>query len=327
MHYPWVLLALEALIVSPVLASSGTVFINPQIRITTSFDFNARIMDHWGGGGGRWEKIKDPKHPFQGRWFGGAKRREIRGTRAFGSGYPYGVNNHSTVAGRPLPFGVWPLYWDQNFMESGEYGPERDVIRPGGLIAMVPLRTTTEYFNLTDNEVYYAIADRESLLPLMVSYVTSCHVAPAWPSKFDPLSPNTMIKLENVIQYFRGSSFALASRAYNNIFSRIPTDTVGSTPLPDFIEYSPFRKCIDAATENALAIVNKMPEAGPVDKFVVALRVGAFFVIGGMIAVLILLWHLLLIVRKAFQAYLYGEHGVVQHWKKKWYGDPIVIEQ
>ncbi|KAG8810950.1 hypothetical protein FRC17_002692 [Serendipita sp. 399] len=241
----------------------NTQFIKPQIRVTTTFaDFNARIMDQWGGGGGKWVKIsKDSKHPFEGRTFGGAKRKEIRGTRAFGSGYPYGATNQSTIARRHFPFGVWPLYWDQNFMDADEYGPQYDAIRPGGFLAIVPLRGTTEYFNVTDDEVYYAIGDRESLLPLMVSYVTWCHVLPAWPSRFDPKSPNATIKLENVIQYFRASSFALASPAYINTLARSSiSDTKESTPLPDVIEYSIFRKCVDGVTANALAILNKPPD-------------------------------------------------------------------
>ncbi|KAG8847838.1 hypothetical protein FRC20_002665 [Serendipita sp. 405] len=260
----WVFLAFQVLAVSPVtrVNAAGTVFVRPQIRVTTTFaDFNARIMDHWGGGGGKFVKIsKDSNHPFQGRTFGGAKRKEIRGTRTFGSGYPYGVGNQSTIAKRPFPFGVWPLYWDQDFMNSSEYGPQYDAIRPGGLIAYVPLRTTQDHFNVTQDEIYYAIGDRESLLLTMVSYVTWCHVTPAWPSKFDPTSPNSTIKLENVVQYFRASSFALASLVYNNTLARTwDSETKDSTPLPEVMEHSPFRKCLDSVTENALPIVNKPP--------------------------------------------------------------------
>ncbi|KAG8770082.1 hypothetical protein FRC19_000629 [Serendipita sp. 401] len=264
MHGSWVLVfVLYALIASPIQETNGsTGFNKPQIRVTTTFaDFDARIMDHWGGGGGKWVQIsKDSKHPFQGRTFGGGKREEIRGTRALGSGYAYGASNQSTIAGRPFPFGVWPLYWDQNFMNANEYGPRYDAIRPGGFIAFVSLKTTTEHFNTTENEVYYAIGDRESLLPLMISYVTWCHVTPAWPSRFDPTTANATVKLENVIQYFRGSTFALATPMYNNSFARIPdSGTTESSPLPEFMEYSPFRKCLDGVTENALAIVNKPP--------------------------------------------------------------------
>ncbi|KAG8848408.1 hypothetical protein FRB91_010821 [Serendipita sp. 411] len=289
------------------LVSVGTTyaFNKPQVRVTTTFaDFDARIMDQWGKGGGKFVTIsKDSHHPFEGRTFGGAKRKEIRGSRAFGSGYPYGAGNYSLIARRPFPFGTWPLWWDEDFMGSSEYGPQMDAIRPGGLIVSVPLRTTREHFNVTDEEVYYAIGDRESMLPLLISYVTRCYIVPAWPSTFDPRmtsslsssSPNpnpnpnpTTIKLENVIQYFRASSFALASPAYNNTFARQSKTEGPSSSLPDWIEYSPFRRCIDDVTYHTLAIMNKPPGQTPLDRlalavmyvpFLFAVIVGAVFVV------------------------------------------------
>ncbi|KAG8810986.1 hypothetical protein FRC19_004164, partial [Serendipita sp. 401] len=242
----------------------------------------------------------------------------IRGTRAFGSGYPYGAGNQSTIARRPFPFGVWPLYWDQNLMDSDEYGPQYDIIRPGGFIASVPLRTTTEHFNVTDDEVYYAVGDRESLLPLMVSYVTWCHVTPAWPSRFNASATNATIKLENVIQYFRASSFALASPAYNNTLARTSiSDTKDSTPLPEFMEYSPFRKCVDGVTENALAIVNTIPSLTPADKFKLALTVSGIFICGAMLFALALIYATLLILREKFSKWLYGDPFVMDRVRRE----------
>ncbi|KAG8809731.1 hypothetical protein FRC17_003271 [Serendipita sp. 399] len=275
--------------------SASYVFNKPQVRVTTTFtDFHARVMDQWGSGGGKFVKISsDSHHSFQGRTFGGAERKEIRGSRTFGSGYPYGATDPLTVAGRPFPFGTWPLWWDQQFMESNEYGPHRDTIRPGGFIVSVPFRTTKEHFNVTDDEVYYAIGDREMMLSLLVSYVTSCHVVPAWPSRFDPRLSNSTIKLENVIQYFRASSFALASPAYNNTHAHLPpspspspsTTNDSSSPLPELIEYSPFRRCIDDVTYHALAIMNKPPGTTPLQRFILALKVAAPFILTGFLYV------------------------------------------
>ncbi|KAG8843684.1 hypothetical protein FRC20_003768 [Serendipita sp. 405] len=298
-----VFFVLETLIVSPALLvnAAGTMFVRPQIRVTTTFaDFDARIMDHWGGGGGKFVKIsKDAEHPFQGRTFGGAKRKEIGGTRAFGSGYPYGGGNQSTVAGRPFPFGTWPLYWDQNFMNSSEYGPQYDAIRPGGLVMHVPLRTNPSHFNVTDSEVYYAIGDRDSLLLVMISYVTWCHVTPAWPSKFDPTLPNSTVKLENVVQYFRASSFALASPAYNNTFARISnSDTMDSTPLPEFMEYSPFRECIDHVTRSALAIMNKPPDITVVTNVIIVFTSAGWIILGAAVCILVGIFYLMRSIKK-----------------------------
>ncbi|KAG8852008.1 hypothetical protein FRB91_007103 [Serendipita sp. 411] len=128
----------------------------------------------------------------------------------------------------------------------------------------------------------------------MISYVTSCHVAPTWPSRFDPTSTNSTVKLENVIQYFRASSFALASPAYNNTFAHTSnSETKDSTPLPDFIEHSPFRECIGDVTENALAIMSKPPKTVFPDYLIVVF----VFLGGGMfgLAVTILIYTCLLV--------------------------------
>ncbi|KAG9041191.1 hypothetical protein FS842_002683 [Serendipita sp. 407] len=184
-------------------------------------------------------------------------------------------------------------------MGSSEYGPQYDAIRPGGLIVYVPLRTTQEHFNATENEVYYAVGDRESLLLTMISYRTWCHVTPAWPSKFDPMSLNSMIKLENVIQYFRASSFALASPAYNNTFARTSaSDTTDSTPLPDVMERSPFRKCIEGVTENSLAIMNKPPLHKLSDILVFVFSSTFFFVAAILFYMLLAIFNLLLEIKK-----------------------------
>ncbi|KAG8839263.1 hypothetical protein FRB91_007116 [Serendipita sp. 411] len=237
---------LHVLAISPavIVNAAGTDFVRPQVRVATTFsDFEARIMDHWGGR--RWRVCQNTEGletPIRRSRIWRCEAKGNKRDEDIREWIPYGADNQSTIAGRPFPFGVWPLYWDQDFMGSSEYGPQYDAIRPGGLIVYVPLRTTQEHFNATENEVYYAVGDRESLLLTMISYRTWCHVTPAWPSKFDPMSLNSMIKLDNVIQYFRASSFALASPAYNNTFARTSaSDTTDSTPLPDVMERSPFR--------------------------------------------------------------------------------------
>jgi hypothetical protein len=234
---------------------------NPQIQVTTSFEaFDARIMDAWSYGGGRqWVIQNDSFHPFAGRAFGGATRGSIKGTSAFGSGYPYGGTN-STVAGRPFPFGAWPIYWEDNFMGSDEYGPQYDGIRPGGQLVTIPVKSQPNHGNITEDDIYYTIGDRDSSLAIMVSFVTWCKAVPTWPSKFQPASTNSTAKVENVINYYRASTFALASPNYNNTLARnAPTDPSSSTPLPDTIKYSQFWKCLDGVVSNALIIMNPPP--------------------------------------------------------------------
>ncbi|KAG8834083.1 hypothetical protein FRC20_007531 [Serendipita sp. 405] len=207
-------------------------------------------------------------------------------------------------------------------MESSEYGPQYDAIRPGGFLAYAPLRTTKDHFNVTENEVYYAVGDRESLILTMVSYVTWCHVAPAWPSKFDPTSPNSTIKLENVIQYFRASSFALASPAYNNTLARTSiSDTRDSTPLPEAMEHSPFRKCIDEVTENALAIVNKPPDHRLSSILISVFFSTGFFVIVALAYMLCAIFCILLAIRKWLWS---GPLSYLSKLKERMFPDPEI---
>ncbi|KAG8798446.1 hypothetical protein FRC17_007464 [Serendipita sp. 399] len=185
-------------------------------------------------------------------------------------------------------------------MGSDEYGPRLDAIRPGGMLVTVPLQTTTEHFNVTEQEVYHAIGDKESISLLMISYVTWCHVEPAWPSRFDPARPDSTTRLENVIQYYRASSFALSTPAYNNSLARsaLSNATEGS-PLPAAIEYSSFRRCIDDVTSKALAILNKPPGLTPKDKFILALIFGGIFIISGAIYVVLITGYSLYLLRSS----------------------------
>ena len=244
-------------LISPILANDSEIFVT-----TTLKDFTARIVQGWSSGGGeRWTVQSDSNHPFAGREFGSADRWSLKGTQIFGSGYPYGIVDTSTIAGRPFPYGLWPIYWGNNITGSDEYGAALDGLRPGGQLVTIPLKTQTQYYNVTDDEAYYLIGDRDSVLFMMISLVTSCHVTPAWPSKFDPGSLNSTIKLENVIQYYRASSFALVYPHYNNTaaLGNKNTESTESTPLPDVVVYSSFRRCIDDVIMDALAIMNEPP--------------------------------------------------------------------
>ncbi|CAG7851163.1 SubName: Full=Uncharacterized protein {ECO:0000313/EMBL:CCA75114.1} [Serendipita indica DSM 11827] len=272
-------------------ASAGSVRVQnkPQVRVTTAFvNLDARIMDQWGrGGGDAWTIADDSHHPFVGREFGGAKRRDIRGSNAFGSGYTYGVKDKSVVSGRAFPFGTWPLYWADNFMNSTtECGPHLDAVRPGGHLSIVTLSSTKGQSYSSHDEVYYAIGDSQSLLAILVSYVTWCHANLAWPTRFDPLAPNATVKMENVLQYYRASSFALASLSFTNPQARnVSYD--GAYTIPDSIKHSGFWQCLDSTTASALPIMNTTWKVSPAYIVIIV-----FFVLA--IPLVYLLWRTLI---------------------------------
>ncbi|KAG8841052.1 hypothetical protein FRC20_005272 [Serendipita sp. 405] len=83
------------------------------------------------------------------------------------------------------------------------------------------------------------------------------------------------------------------------------------------MEYSPFRKCVDGVTENALAIVNTIPSLTPVDKFKLALTVSGIFICGAMLFALALIYATLLILREKFSKWLYGDPFVMDRVRRE----------
>jgi hypothetical protein len=226
---------------------------------------NLGRVSAWSGGGGDRNTLPSGSNNlFAGRLYGGGDRWTIYGTRAFGSGYPYGANDTSTVAGRPFPYGTWPISWGRNYAGSDEYtGKGVDIQRPGGRLVSVELISTDKRWNNTEEEKYHLIGDLDSVVSVTASMVDWCHAVPKWPSVLAPTANNTNSpRPENVLQYYRSSSFALAFKGYNNSFALPPLNTSTnlfheqSSPLPVIAQYSPFLKCINETIANALPILD-----------------------------------------------------------------------
>jgi hypothetical protein len=197
------------------------------------------------------------------------------------------VTNNSTIAGRPFPYGVWPIYWGNNITGSDEYGLGLDPIRPGGPLVIQAI------VNSKSNETYYHITDRDTALAMMTSFVTWCHVTPAWPTIYEPGNSTNTIGIENVIQYYRASSYALAFAGYNNsraLNSSTEASDADSDPLPDSVTNSTFRQCIDGVIANALPIID-----GPSKHSYLGLILGLVLGIFGGPALLIL-WRVLALI-------------------------------
>jgi hypothetical protein len=230
-----------------------------------------------GGGGGRFTLPGDST--FAGRQVGGGRRSEVLGTRSYGSGYPYTSGDVRTqgVAGQPFPFGFWPLYW-YGWGRSFEYGGNATIEwdRPGDsqvIVKLVPSSTpTTAWSNTTlGNNTLYMIGDGDSvttLLTLLIDphdyYSYGCSVSDLAVVDMSWYSPPP-IQFDNVIQWYRSSSFALAFDGYNNSYAVAPlnatagVDWSDSTPLPATLASSPFLDCINKTILAALPIIDAEP--------------------------------------------------------------------
>jgi hypothetical protein len=244
-------------------------------RVTTS----GRNANYFGGGGGKPFAISDSTI-FNGRLMGGGSRGQVMGTRRYGSGYPYssGSTGSRGTAGQPFPFGFWPLFW-VGHGHSDEYGANQTLaaLRPGGEQVIVELTPNAAAYtwNTTTvdgfNETYWMIGDRESataLLSVLMDvpglYPFGCGILNAAITPFDPSNDSTPVDFENVIQWYRASSFALAFQGYNNTYSFPPLNETSedmgwdySTPLPEQLVESPFLQCINSTISAALPILDK----------------------------------------------------------------------
>ena len=297
------LLTLRPMLPAAAVAALGLLLFFPEIHAEADCLRNFRFeyyqtlvgykglhrMSAWSGGGGRPDTLSFRMESlFAGRLYGGGDRWTIYGTRAFESGYPYGVNDTSTVAGRPFPYGPWPIYWSGNYAGSAEYsGKVADIQRPGGRLVNVELISTDNRWNNTDEEKYYLIGDLDSVVSITASTVDWCHTVPKWPSAFSP-STNGSLRPENVLQYYRSSSFALAFKGYNNSFALPPLNTSTnlfheqSSPPPDIVRYSAFLKCINETIATALPILDGWApkEAGFTLQDKIAVIIGCLMLVG-----------------------------------------------
>ncbi|KAG8822641.1 hypothetical protein FRC17_009498 [Serendipita sp. 399] len=136
-----VLVALIGLVAVAQAGSSSCVASNKKVIAAVRFRFiptaisTGHTISSWSDGGGHRATITADANPFAGREYAGGNRGNILGTRAYGSGYPYGASDVTTLKGRPFPHVMWPISWGPGYMGGDEYwDSELDLLRPGGVL-------------------------------------------------------------------------------------------------------------------------------------------------------------------------------------------------
>jgi hypothetical protein len=258
-------------------------------------------MNYFGSGGGNRFTIPSG-NAFSGRQMGGGTRDEVSGTPRYASGYPYYVNDPQTrgVYGNPFPFGYWPIYW-HGYGYSDEYGQNTSVAaqRPGGNLSMVNLAPGPGFSNYTslgtlgnNTNTYWMVGDYQTVqavLSLIVdpqgSHPYACGVKNTTILAFNSSDPALPFHVQNVMQWYRSSSFALAYTGYNNTYATAPlneTTTLDkSTPFPADQVNPSLLLCVNTTVSASIAILDGDPKqltAGQIAGIVVGSLVGAILV-------------------------------------------------
>ncbi|KAH7100367.1 hypothetical protein BKA62DRAFT_620146 [Auriculariales sp. MPI-PUGE-AT-0066] len=214
-------------------------------------------------GGGK--PIVLPSGPFQGRLVGGGSRKDIYGDARYGSGYP-GTSGSRSVSGAPFPFGFYPIFIpgpSPSLHSSEEYSSDvPGLSRPGG--AMSTEIVVSKSLG-REAGVFYLVGDSSSVALVFSAIVANCNAT----NLDQPLATLTyplpagatnvtMPDTEEIIQYYRASSFALALEGYNSSVATAPSESqayAGPVGLPASVDAS-FLQCINATTAEFVPIMD-----------------------------------------------------------------------
>ncbi|EJD02359.1 uncharacterized protein FOMMEDRAFT_134904 [Fomitiporia mediterranea MF3/22] len=210
------------------------------------------------GGGKR--IVLGSNSPFHGRQAGGGARTTIYGTSRFGSGYPYGGYGYY-VEWRPLPYYFYPVPVAPHYYGGDEYLNVTDTQRPGGNLATAVIQLSSNTTSVT----YRLAGDNSSVVAVFDALVANCSVVNSTSAitRFEP-SNTTWPVPEQVIQYYRASSFLLSLDGYNNTAS-LPSNApssntsapaqIADTPLPSGLNQT-FLQCVNSTIAASVPLVD-----------------------------------------------------------------------
>ncbi|OCB86769.1 hypothetical protein A7U60_g6231 [Sanghuangporus baumii] len=213
-------------------------------------------------GGGKPTVLKSDS-AFIGRQAGGGSRSSIYGTSHFGSGYPYGGYG-LFVSSRPFPFGFVPVPVSHGYYGGDEYLNMNDTLRPGGHLVTAIIHPSYNSSSAT----FRLTGDNSSVTTVFDALVANCSVANS-SSAITPFSPSvtTWPLPEQVVQYYRASSFALSLDNYNNMATLLANAPVSNdsslpqipdTPLPLGLNTTPLQ-CINTTIGASVPLADVNP--------------------------------------------------------------------
>ncbi|KAF9814144.1 hypothetical protein IEO21_05282 [Rhodonia placenta] len=206
----------------------------------------------YGSGGGRAVTIPAGQ-PFAGRTSGGGTRGQVYGTSTYGSGYP-GLAAGS-VLGRGFPFIFWPVVWGGGlglggaYLHDHEYGSPTNASRPGGAL------TQATFTSNSTNSTFWVVADNATVSALITTIYDNCTLGSNSSTAPTPFSGNaSQAQPEQVIQYYRASSVALALDGYNDT-AKLTNPNATDVPLPSWMD-TQLEGCLNATIAASVPLVS-----------------------------------------------------------------------
>ncbi|KDQ51589.1 hypothetical protein JAAARDRAFT_199044 [Jaapia argillacea MUCL 33604] len=202
--------------------------------------------------------------PFSGRLAGGGTRGQVFGNSRYGSGYPYGGSG-TYINHRPFPYVFFPIPIYPHYYGSDTYANLTETQRPGGNITTAILLSSSP--NTT--EIYRIIGDQLSLTSVLTSLTTECHIQNTSITPFNASDGTHPWPLpEQMIQWYRASSFGLSLDSYNKSASlpsnmppsndSLPPPLTSDTPLPSGLNQT-YPTCLNTTIGASIPLIDPPP--------------------------------------------------------------------
>ncbi|KDQ56799.1 hypothetical protein JAAARDRAFT_79229 [Jaapia argillacea MUCL 33604] len=197
------------------------------VKLDDGTGASGKTISAYSTGGGKTFALSEDS-PFLGRLAGGGTRAEVYGTSRYGSGYPYG-DYGTYVDDRPFPFLFYPIPIYPDYYGSDVYANLNATQRPGGEITVAIIIPQA---SIPSREIYRIIGDQTSVSSVISSLISSCSVQNTSITPFNSSSDIGVYPLpEQIIQWYRASSFGLSLDTYNNSAS-LPSNMPPSNSTP-----------------------------------------------------------------------------------------------
>ena len=118
--------------------------------------------------------------------------------------------------------------------------------------------TTVTFVSPATNSTFYLLADNTTVTSLVNSITDECTVSvfsTTTPAPYNASADSSHPRPEQVIQYYRASSVALALEGYNDTSALSENQTAPDVPLPSWVDHT-MLGCLNKTIGDQVPLVN-----------------------------------------------------------------------